>query len=243
MSENSIPQHIAIIMDGNNRWAKTRKKFGIAGHQEGVERVREILEACIASGVKALTLYAFSSENWQRPAAEVKGLMALLQRYLEKEAKLLAKKNVRLRLIGSRERFSKRLVAVMEEAERLTADGECQLNIAVDYGGRWDIVNAAKELARQVQDGSLEIDEIDEALFGQGCQLGDLPPPDLLIRTGGEQRISNYLLWQCAYTEFYFTPELWPDFDGESLGRALEDYAGRQRRYGKTSEQILAEGS
>ena len=243
MSGNSIPQHVAIIMDGNNRWAKARKKFGIAGHQEGVERVREILEAAIASGVKVLTLYAFSSENWQRPAAEVKGLMALLQRYLEKEAKLLAKKNVRLHLIGSRERFSKKLNAVMDEAERVTENGEYQLNIAVDYGGRWDIVEAAKKLAQDVKAGTLEVDEINEALFAEACQLSDVPEPDLLIRTGGEQRISNYLIWQCAYTEFYFTPELWPDFTGKSLEKALVDYAGRQRRFGMTSEQIAAQGS
>ena len=243
MSGNSIPYHLAIIMDGNNRWAKARKKFGIAGHQEGVERVREILEAAIASDVKVLTLYAFSSENWQRPAAEVKGLMSLLQRYLEKEAKLLAERNVRLQLIGSRERFSKKLNAVMDEAERLTSGGEYQLNIAVDYGGRWDIVEAAKKLAADVKANKLAVEDITEELFTSACQLSDIAPPDLLIRTGGQQRISNYLLWQCAYTEFYFTPELWPDFNGESLKQALSDYTGRQRRFGKTSEQIAAQGS
>jgi len=235
------PRHIAIIMDGNNRWAKKHGKFGIAGHQAGAKRVREVVEAVQERGIEALTIFAFSSENWRRPEQEVKGLMGLFQIYLEKEAKLLAAKGIKLRVIGARDRFSAKLLAAIDRAEDIASTGEMQLNIAVDYGGRWDIVNAAKKLTKKVQANELTIDEITEDVFNESCELGNQPAPDLLIRTGGEKRISNYLLWQCAYSEFYFSEELWPDFNAQSIDDAISEYATRQRRFGKTSEQVLAE--
>jgi len=234
------PRHVAIIMDGNNRWAKANGKSGIAGHREGVERIRDIVEYCVEAGVEVVTVYAFSSENWSRPVAEVSGLMGLFKRYLEREAHDLASKGVVLRVIGSRDKFGGSLNKAIVRAEEIASSGRCRLNIAADYGGRWDIANAAKQIAVEVQAGRVSIDEIDESLFSQYCQVGDCPEPDLLIRTGGDLRISNFLLWQCAYTEFFFTDVLWPDFGREELFKAIEEYQTRQRRFGKTAEQVMS---
>lgn len=234
-----VPEHIAIIMDGNGRWAKQRGKSASFGHRAGVEAVRGVLQQAKHHGVKIVTLFAFSSENWQRPAAEVKALMMLLATYLKKEVKQLHKDGVRIRFIGSRDKFSKGLVKQMAHAEALTTDNsETTLVLAVDYGGQWDIANAAKALARQVKAGELEPDQIDAERLGEYVALADIPPPDLCIRTADEQRISNFLLWQLAYAEFYVTKALWPDFDKHEMALALHAYAQRDRRYGGRNEEL-----
>ncbi len=228
-----LPVHVAIIMDGNGRWAKQRDLSANAGHKAGTETVRRVLRLCRDKGVKIVTLWAFSTENWSRPAMEVKGLMTLFSTYLKKEVKQLNKDGVRIRFIGERNRFNKSLCKQMENAERLTATNtDTTLVIAVDYGGKWDITNAARHLAEQVAAGELAPEDIDEERLGAHMCLADLPPPDLFIRTSGEQRLSNYLLWQLAYTEFHFTDTLWPDFDEADLQLALVAYADRDRRYG-----------
>ena len=239
-----IPRHIAIIMDGNNRWAKERRLPGLAGHKAGVDCVRSVIEGCMEMGVEALTLFAFSSENWKRPPLEVKGLMELFKLALDREAKKLVKNNIRLRVVGDKTAFSSSLQAKIEKVEGMTqgCDG-LHLNIAANYGGRWDIVSAAQRLAEQCQSGSIQPADINEALFAQNISLADIPEPDLCIRTGGEQRISNFLIWQFAYTELFFSDAYWPDFDKEHLKRAVVDYSGRQRRFGKTSEQVEAESN
>lgn len=233
-------RHVAIIMDGNNRWAKQRGLPGIAGHKEGVERIREVMEACQASGVEVLTLFAFSSENWQRPAREVKALMALFLLYLKKEARDLKKRQVRLRVVGDRSRFSKALQLAIEKAEAITdvESAKTTLIIAADYGGRWEITQAAADIAQRVASGELSLGSINEACFNQHMPLSDLPELDLLIRTGGEQRISNFLLWQSAYAELYFCPTLWPDFNESALKAAVKNFYQRERRFGLTSEQL-----
>ncbi|WP_084005066.1 polyprenyl diphosphate synthase [Gilvimarinus polysaccharolyticus] len=235
----SCLRHIAIIMDGNNRWAKQRNLAGISGHREGVERIRDVMTACQALNVEVLTLFAFSSENWSRPAREVEALMSLFQLYLKKEARALKKKGVRLKVVGNRRNFSAALNRAIETAEALTNDSEAKttLVIAADYGGRWDIADTAARLAAQVAAGELSPSDIDEGCFGRATCLGGLPPLDLLIRTGGEHRISNFILWQAAYAELHFTPVLWPDFNAEALTGATNDFFSRQRRFGKTSEQ------
>lgn len=243
-AENSlnIPRHVAIIMDGNNRWAKERRLPGLAGHKAGVDCVRSVIEGCMEMGIEALTLFAFSSENWKRPPLEVKGLMELFKLALDREAKKLLKNNIRLRVIGDKTAFSASLQEKIRKVEKLTEECDgLHLNIAANYGGRWDVVSAAKKIVAQCQAGELDVTDIDEALFGRLVSLEDLPEPDLCIRTGGEQRISNFLIWQFAYTELYFSPEYWPDFDKAHLKKAVEDYSGRQRRFGKTSEQVEAE--
>jgi len=236
------PRHIAIIMDGNNRWAKERRLPGLAGHKAGVDCVRSVIEGCIETGVESLTLFAFSSENWKRPPLEVKGLMELFKLALDREAKKLLKNNIRLRVVGDKTSFSESLQKKIQHVESLTAgcDG-LQLNIAANYGGRWDIVQAAQQMAEQCAQGALQSSDITEENFGKCINLSDLPEPDLCIRTGGEQRISNFLIWQFAYTELYFSDAYWPDFDKEHLKVAMQDYSGRQRRFGKTSEQVEAE--
>ena len=239
MSENSL-RHVAIIMDGNNRWAKRQGLAGVAGHKVGVERIRDTMSACEALGIDVLTVFAFSSENWKRPPLEVEALMSLFQLYLKNEAKALQKKNVRLRVIGNRSRFSKGIQKAIAEAEELTKNGHMTLVIAADYGGRWDIAQAAQKMAQDVNAGQLQVDAINEDVLHQYTSMADLPPLDLLIRTGGEIRISNFLLWQAAYAELYFTDTLWPDFDASELNKAAEAYYLRQRRYGMTSEQIEA---
>ncbi|BBP84945.1 polyprenyl diphosphate synthase [Pseudomonas sp. No.21] len=238
----AIPRHVAIIMDGNNRWAKKRLLPGVAGHKAGVDAVRAVIEVCAEAGVEVLTLFAFSSENWQRPAEEVGALMELFLSALRREARRLNDNQIRLRIIGDRSRFHPELQAAMREAELLTAgEHRFTLQIAANYGGQWDITQAAQRLAREVQAGHLQVDEITPGLLQNCLATGDLPLPDLCIRTGGEHRISNFLLWQLAYAELYFSDLFWPDFKHEAMRKALGDYATRQRRFGKTSEQIEAE--
>ncbi len=238
----SVPRHVAIIMDGNNRWAKKRLLPGVAGHKAGVDAVRAVIEVCAEAGVEVLTLFAFSSENWQRPAEEVGALMELFLGALRREAKKLNENGISLRIIGDRTRFHPELQAAMRQAEALTAGNtRFVLQIAANYGGQWDIAQAAQRLAREVQAGHLQPEQITPQLL-QGClATGDQPLPDLCIRTGGEHRISNFLLWQLAYSELYFSDLFWPDFKHEAMRKALADYARRQRRFGKTSEQIHAE--
>lgn len=237
MSRNSL-RHIAIIMDGNNRWARQRGMSGVAGHKEGAERIRDIMSACQDLKIDVLTLFAFSSENWKRPSKEVEALLSLFHWYLKQEAKELRKKNVRLKVVGNRARFSPALQKAIERAEELTRDGQTTLVIAADYGGRWDIAQAARQMAEQVQDGSLAVSDIDEHALHRRTSMAEWPDPDLLIRTGGEMRVSNFLLWQCAYAELYFSPTLWPDFGAEDLKAAAEDFRQRQRRFGLTSDQL-----
>jgi undecaprenyl diphosphate synthase len=239
MSHSNL-RHIAIIMDGNNRWAKARGMPGISGHKVGVERIRDVMNACEELGVEVLTLFAFSSENWQRPPIEVEALMSLFLLYLKNEVKTLKKKGVRLRVIGNRTRFSSSIQKAILDAEALTREGSMTLVIAADYGGRWDIAQSAKKLAIDVSEGRLTLDGIDENSLHKNTAMTDLPPLDLLIRTGGEMRISNFLLWQCAYAELYFSDTLWPDFDAEALKQAALDFHERQRRFGLTGDQVAA---
>ncbi len=228
-----VPQHIAIIMDGNNRWARRRNLPGSAGHRAGMEAIRNVLEACNEQGVKVLTLFAFSSENWGRPRTEVRYLLALFIRYLRNETLALHKDGIRIRFIGERFRFGKRLQNLMAEAEALTADNtDTTLVIAADYGGRWDIARAAKHIARRYAAGQIGEDDIGPELIDAEVSIADLPAPDLCIRTGGDHRVSNFMLWQFAYSELYFTETLWPDFGAADLALALEDFSGRERRFG-----------
>ena len=238
----AIPRHVAIIMDGNNRWAKKRLLPGVAGHKAGVDAVRAVIEVCAEAGVEVLTLFAFSSENWQRPAEEVGALMELFLSALRREARKLKENAISPRIIGDRSRFHPELQAAMREAELQTAgDNRFVLQIAANYGGQWDVVQAAQRLAREVQAGHLRPEDITPGLL-QGClATGDLPLPDLCIRTGGEHRISNFLLWQLAYSELYFSDLFWPDFKHEAMRKALADFATRQRRFGKTGDQVDAE--
>jgi undecaprenyl diphosphate synthase len=238
----AVPRHVAIIMDGNNRWARKRLLPGIAGHKAGVDAVRAVIEVCAEAGVEVLTLFAFSSENWQRPAEEVGALMELFLGALRREAKKLNDNGISLRIIGDRSRFHPELQTAMREAEALTAgDKRFVLQIAANYGGQWDIAQAAQRLAREVQGGHLQPEDITPELL-QGClATGDLPLPDLCIRTGGEHRISNFLLWQLAYSELYFSDLFWPDFKHDAMRKALADYAKRQRRFGRSAEQVEAE--
>ncbi len=240
MSSNAL-RHVAIIMDGNNRWAKREGKQGISGHRAGVERIRDVLAACRQEGVEALTLFAFSSENWRRPPKEVEALMGLFYSYLKKEAKKLSAEGVVLKVIGNRARFSKRLLGAIQEAEDIASKGDATLAIAADYGGRWDIANAAKELAKQVAAGKRQADDISENDLSEHISTSQLPPLDLLIRTGGEYRISNFLLWQAAYAELVFSDLLWPEFDSKALKSAVENFYTRQRRFGKTGDQVAQE--
>jgi undecaprenyl diphosphate synthase len=238
-AENAgVPRHIAIVMDGNGRWARARHRPRSFGHNAGRKAVRETIEGCMRDGVQVLTLFAFSSENWQRPQDEVGALMELFVRALDKEVDELHEHGVRLRFIGDLDAFEEPLRRRMHASmTRTAANGKLHVNIAVNYGGRWDIAQASRQAAEAVSRGELRADQIDETRLGQWMCLADLPPLDLFIRTGGECRISNFLLWQAAYTELYFTDTLWPDFDQASLHRAIEDYARRERRYGRTGEQ------
>jgi undecaprenyl diphosphate synthase len=243
-SERDIPAHIAIVMDGNGRWAVQRKRPRTFGHQAGLKTLRRIVEHCGRLGVRQLTLFAFSSENWNRPRQEVGRLMDLFMRALDKEARELHENNVRLRFIGDLAAFSPELQAKVRQAETQTRDNQrMTLNIAANYGGRWDIVNAARQLAAAVAGGRLQAEQIDEQSFGAHLALADCGDPDLFIRTGGEMRISNFLLWQSAYTELYFTPVLWPDFDPDALDQAISAYRARERRFGLTGEQVRAKSA
>ncbi len=236
-----VPHHVAIVMDGNGRWAQRRGLPRHAGHQAGAESVRRIVEESVRVGVGVLTLFAFSSENWRRPRHEVALLMDLFFRALKRELPRLKANGVRLRIIGDRTAFSDRLQRRMAEAEAATADNDgLVLQVAANYGGRWDIVEAARRLARTARDGQLDPDVIDEGRFAAALSFADLPDPDLFIRTGGEQRLSNFLLWQSAYAELYFTDILWPDFDAAAYAEARRVYASRQRRFGQTAEQVGA---
>lgn len=225
-------KHIAIIMDGNSRWAKQQGMLVASGHKAGVERIRDVLRASLERGVEVLTLFAFSSENWRRPPTEVNALMTLFLGYLRREARQLSEENVAIRIIGSRDRFSKRIQQAMAEAEEITCNGQRTLVIAADYGGKWDMTQAAKKVAEQVASGQITPESINEDLIASHLSLADLPPLDLLIRTGGEVRISNFLLWQAAYTEFYFTNVYWPDFNDVELNKAVDEFYNRQRRFG-----------
>jgi undecaprenyl diphosphate synthase len=234
----STPKHIAIIMDGNGRWAESRGQPRHAGHKEGVRPVRMCIEECARRGVGALTLFAFSSENWNRPSIEVTGLMQLFLDAIDREVADLHKNKVRLRFIGDRHALSVKLQSRMAASEELTATNPgLKLQVAVSYGGRWDIVQAARRLAAEVASGALRPDAIDEDRFGDELALSGVPDPDLFIRTGGDRRISNFLLWNLAYTELHFCDTLWPDFDVPHLENALASFAGRERRFGLTREQ------
>lgn len=236
-----IPRHVAIIMDGNNRWAKKRGLPGTDGHKAGESAVHRIVEHAARSGIEVLTVFAFSSENWRRPEQEVSTLMELFLQALARKVPELHENGIRLRFIGDLSRFSSDLQQGMRGAVQLTqANTRMTLVIAVNYGGQWDMANAAGQLAREVAAGKLQLADITAERLGSFVQMSDLPPVDLLIRTGGEMRISNFLLWQSAYAEFFFSETLWPDFDAAALDGALAEYAGRQRRFGRTSEQVEA---
>lgn len=233
------PAHIVVVMDGNGRWAKKRLLPRTAGHHAGVKSTRKLVENCVKEGIDVLTLFAFSSENWKRPEQEVSSLMELFVSTLQSEVKQLHKQNVRMRFIGECSAFSSALQHKIKDATELTANNTgLQLNIAVNYGGRWDITEACKKIVTSVQAGEIQADEIDAEMFNQHVCLSELPEPDLFIRTGGEKRISNFLIWQLAYTELYFSDVLWPDFDTDELNSAIEWYASRQRRFGQTGEQV-----
>ncbi len=236
---NELPQHVAIIMDGNGRWARKRRLPRHAGHRAGVQATRSVVEECARQQVPALTVFAFSSENWRRPKTEVSLLMELFVSTLQRESKRLHENKVRMRFIGDRDAFSEKLRNQIDTVEQRTAGNSgLTLNIAANYGGRMDIAAAARQLAALVEEGRLRTVDITPELFAQYTALADLPEPDLFIRTGGEQRISNFLLWQLAYTELYFTDCLWPDFDSVELERAFVAFRTRQRRFGQTGEQI-----
>ena len=236
---NSLPRHIAIIMDGNGRWARSRMLPRPVGHREGVKSVKRVVEACINKGIRTLTLFAFSSENWRRPTDEVSLIMGLFVHTLKKEVDSLDRNGVRLRFIGDREAFSEDLRALIEESEAQTrANTRLDLVIAANYGGQWDITRAFKTLAGRIQSGELHVEDVTTDVIADEMSMSDLPLPDLFIRTGGEQRISNFLLWQLAYTELYFTEVLWPAFDERQLDDALLWYANRQRRFGRTGDQV-----
>lgn len=241
--DNQLPtprlNHVAIIMDGNGRWAERQKRHRLFGHKAGIEAVRASVQYCRKNNIAALTLFAFSSENWKRPDDEVSGLMELFNLVLTSEVKRLHKNDIRLRVIGDTQALSDKLQDKIVAATTLTENNQSlTLNIAVNYGGRWDIINAAKALSRQVADGALASDEITEELFAKYTQLNDLPELDLLIRTGGECRVSNFLLWQLAYSELLFTPVLWPEFSEQTFADLVSEYQARERRFGLTGGQL-----
>ena len=225
-------KHVAIIMDGNNRWAKQRGLSGLAGHKAGAERIREMLPVAKENGIETISLFAFSSENWNRPVAEVRGLMSLFSTYLKKEAKSLRDDNIKLKVVGNRSNFSGRLNRQIDEAEQLTSKGKLNLILCVDYGGRWEITQALKRIVDDIQSESLDNAEITEETVDSYLSVDGISPPDLCIRTAGEKRISNFMLWQMAYTELYFTDCFWPDFDKNSFMHSIQDYYMRQRRFG-----------
>ena len=227
---DGVPRHVAIIMDGNGRWARKRMLPRVAGHRRGLEAVRATVENCAERGIEYLTVFAFSSENWRRPAEEVALLMQLFQTALTSEVERMHKSGIRLKVVGDTERFGAKIQRLIEQGERLTADNRrLTLTIAANYGGRWDILQAANKVKER---------PIDEATLAQHLAMSYAPEPDLFIRTGGEERVSNFLLWQLAYTELYFTETLWPDFDAAALDQAIASYASRERRFGRTSEQV-----
>ncbi len=235
----SLPRHLAIIMDGNGRWAQRRRRPRVIGHRAGARAVNRTIDFCLERGIGALTLFAFSSENWGRPQEEVDALMKLFLHALDREVEELQRRGVRVRFIGDRSRFAPSLCERMAQAEARTRDNQAlHLSIAASYGGRQDIALAARALAEDVAAGRLRPEQIDEDALSARMALAELPPPDLFIRTGGDLRISNFLLWQLAYTELWFTETLWPEFGPEVLQQALDDYARRERRFGLTSAQV-----
>ncbi len=235
------PRHVAIIMDGNGRWANARALLRHAGHRAGVKPVRDVVEGCAEAGVEVLTLFAFSSENWQRPQAEVRGLMSLFVEALDREVEELHSNGIRIKFVGDLQSLNNVLLERISAAEHKTIQNtRMTLVIAVAYGGRWDLVQAARRLTAQVAAGALSPEQVTEDTLASGLSLAGLPPLDLLIRSGGEQRISNFLLWEAAYAELYFTDVLWPDFNLLELQRAFEFYSGRERRFGRTSDQVGA---
>ena len=236
----AIPKHICIIMDGNGRWAKKRLMPRTFGHRKGVGITRNVIEFFALAGVRYLTLFAFSSENWNRPEEEVSTLMELFFRSLKDNSSELHSQNIRIRFIGERAAFSPILQKQIADTEALTLNNNVMiLNIAANYGGQWDILNAIKKMAARVERGEILSEHIDQPMLESELSLAGMPDPDLFIRTGGEHRVSNFLLWQLSYTEFYFSDVLWPDFSTREMQKALDDYAKRQRRYGKTSDQIV----
>ncbi|MGD0709552.1 MAG: isoprenyl transferase [Bacteroidales bacterium] len=237
-----LPEHVAIIMDGNGRWAKQKGKSRIFGHHNGVTAVRETTEAAAELGIKYLTLYAFSTENWNRPKNEINALMTLLVKTINKETKTLNKNNIRLLAIGDLESLPENCYKELKAAINKTKNNtRMSLVLALSYSSRWEIVNAAKRIATEYKKGEISINQIDQEMFNRYLTTGGIPDPELLIRTSGEYRISNFLLWQIAYAELYFTSKLWPDFTKDDLYDALIDYQNRERRFGKTSEQIKLE--
>ncbi|MEG0481504.1 MAG: polyprenyl diphosphate synthase [Acinetobacter sp.] len=240
--DNHLPKHVAIIMDGNNRFAKKKQLEKGDGHREGKNVLDPIVEYCRTVNVQALTVFAFSSENWNRPQFEVDLLMKLLEETIHEQIPRMEKFEISLRFIGDRSRLSPELCELMLHAEQRTAKfSNMTLTIAISYGGMWDIANTARQLAQQVEDKKIDVNQIDAELFARQISLGDLPPVDLLIRTGGDYRLSNFLLWQAAYAELYFTQTLWPEFTVKELEHAFNIFSGRERRFGKTSEQIQQE--
>lgn len=234
-----LPQHIAVIMDGNGRWAKQQGKLRVFGHQNGVGAVRAVSEACAELGVKYLTLYAFSTENWNRSQLEVDTLMRLLSKTIAEEVKTLNDNNIKLNAIGDLLRLPKyNYDALMKAIEDTKNNDRMTLTLCLSYSGRWEITDATKRIAEKVKSGELDIEQIDEKCFSDNLSTSGMPDPELLVRTSGEERISNFLLWQLAYSEFYFTDKFWPDFGKEDLYQAIVDYQSRERRFGKTSEQI-----
>lgn len=239
---NPNPRHIAIIMDGNGRWAQKRFMPRAVGHQAGVKTVRKIVEYCAINHIEVLTLFAFSSENWRRPENEVSLLMALFMATLQREIDKLHRNNIRLRFIGDRSAFPEKLQTKMAEGEAQTEHNTAlTLVIAANYGGHWDMCQAFQRIAAKITASELTEEEITEELINQHLSTANLPEPDLFIRTGGEERVSNFMLWQLAYAEMYFTPTLWPDFDQNCLAEAITSFKGRQRRFGHTGEQVLSQ--
>ena len=237
--EGGIPRHVAVIMDGNNRWAKKRFMPGVAGHKAGVDAVRAVVETSAEQGIEVLTLFAFSSENWRRPEVEVNALMKLFIVALEREVKKLHKNNIRLVVMGDKSAFQQKIQDLIAEAEQLTADNDrMTLVIAANYGGQWDVAQAAQRIAQDVEAGKLKAEDINEQVFHKYTWLNEFPAPDLMIRTGGEERISNFMIWQTAYSEFYFSDALWPDFKQQEYKKALAAFANRVRRFGRTDDQL-----
>jgi undecaprenyl diphosphate synthase len=240
LTKGKLPRHVAIIMDGNGRWAKKRNLERIIGHQKGIESAREIVQFCREAGIKVLTLFAFSSENWKRPKTEIKALMELLRKYVRKESGELEKHNIRLSVIGNIGDLPRSVTSVLRAMIRRTKDCDGMiLNLALSYGGRDEIIQAIRGMARDLKKGVLREEDINEETFPHYLFTKGLPDPDLLVRTSGEKRLSNFLLWQMAYTEIYVTEILWPDFKREDMIRALLDYQNRERRFGRTSEQLV----
>jgi undecaprenyl diphosphate synthase len=236
-----LPAHIAVIMDGNGRWAKEKGKFRIFGHQNGVKSVKETTEACAEIGIKYLTLYAFSTENWNRPALEVNALMQLLVKTIRHETKTLMENNIRLQAIGDLASLPPKCLQELNEAMEITTNNtRMTLVLALSYSARWDMVNAVKKIAADVKSNRISIEDINDKTIDESLTTRNIPDPELLIRTSGEHRISNFLLWEIAYSELYFTQKLWPDFRREDLYEAIVDFQQRERRFGKTSEQIMA---